>query len=443
MVAPYTFRPAVRENTPLVIGISGPTKSGKTYSALRIAAGLAPKGPVVMLNAEGQRGHQYADRFKYLTCDLVPPYRYTMYQEALVAAAAMATRDGVVIVDSMSHAHDGPGGALEWHEAELDRIAGKTDYAARQRANFAGWIVPKQAENAFRYALLEIANTCPVILCMRAKEKLKIVPGQQPVNLGWQPIVGESIEFETIFTLTLPPYSKGVPDLAISGLREPFDKLIPAGKPIDEDLGKVLTEWAKGRAAAVTATLLEEVQAQLVKAYPGQSAEDKDAKAALLVKAFGSRSWAVVKGMDADALRAGLTKLTAPAEVRSTPAPAATVTPPTEPEPAYQAEAFPTRAALKPAPASTVQVPGIDVDDPSQVLVKAIEEEKAKLERQPSDEQWAAVCKGIAGTEVLDMADPDQLKELLELVKGLVAGDEAAVERAGALIRPKGKGAGQ
>lgn len=24
----YTFRPAVRENTPLIIGIAGPTKSG-------------------------------------------------------------------------------------------------------------------------------------------------------------------------------------------------------------------------------------------------------------------------------------------------------------------------------------------------------------------------------------------------------------------------------
>jgi uridine kinase len=39
-----TIRPAVRENTPLIIGIAGPSKSGKTYSAHRVAAGLAGGG---------------------------------------------------------------------------------------------------------------------------------------------------------------------------------------------------------------------------------------------------------------------------------------------------------------------------------------------------------------------------------------------------------------
>ncbi len=73
----FTFRPAVREHTPLIIGIAGPTKSGKTMSALRMASGLAGGKPVAMINAEGPRGHQYADTFKYVACDLVPPYRPT------------------------------------------------------------------------------------------------------------------------------------------------------------------------------------------------------------------------------------------------------------------------------------------------------------------------------------------------------------------------------
>jgi len=73
----YTFRPATRENTPLIIGIAGPTKSGKTMSALRLGVGLANGGTVAMLNAEGPRGHQYADTFKYVACDLMPPFRPT------------------------------------------------------------------------------------------------------------------------------------------------------------------------------------------------------------------------------------------------------------------------------------------------------------------------------------------------------------------------------
>lgn len=240
----FVLRPAIRENTPLIVGIGGPTKSGKTFSAHRLAQGLAPDGPIAMLNAEGQRGHQYADRFKYLACDIEPPYSYKRYTEAVLEIAKQ--RPACLIVDSMSHAHDGPGGMLEQHDTELDRMAGD-DWKKRERVNFAGWIRPKKAENEFIYTLLGLK--CPVILCFRAKEKLKIVPGKDPVNLGWQPIASDRVAFETIFTVMLPPHSKGVPDLAISDMREPFDRLIPAGKPIDETLGRALREWAKGSAA--------------------------------------------------------------------------------------------------------------------------------------------------------------------------------------------------
>ncbi len=237
----YTFRPAVRENTPLIIGIAGPTKSGKTYSALRIASGIANGGAIAMLNAEGPRGHQYAEKFKYVTCDLTPPFRPTSYTEALEAAAKI--NPAVVIVDSASHMHDGPGGVLEWHEEELDRMAGN-DFKKRERSTFAAWVKPKAAENQFIYAMLGMK--CPVILCFRAKEKIKLVRGQEPIELGWQPIAGERVAFETIFTLMLPPHSKGVPDLAISDMREPFDTLVPKGAQLDEQLGKQLAAWARG-----------------------------------------------------------------------------------------------------------------------------------------------------------------------------------------------------
>ena len=181
----YTFRPAVREETPLIIGIAGPTKSGKTYSAHRLGRGLANGGVVAMINAEGARGHQYAETFKYVACDLEPPFRPTSYTQALKDVASI--KPAVVIIDSGSHMHDGPGGVLEWHEEILDETVGK-DYKARQRSTFTAWVKPKAAENQFIYQML--AMKVPVILCLRAKEKLKIVPGKDPVDLGWQPIVG-------------------------------------------------------------------------------------------------------------------------------------------------------------------------------------------------------------------------------------------------------------
>jgi len=247
----FTYRPAVREQTPLIIGVAGPTKSGKTYSAHRLAIGLAEGGTVAMLNAEGARGHQYAERFKYVAVDIEPPYAPARYTAAVKAAAAI--KPGALIIDSASHMHDGPGGMLAYHEEEIDRMLGQQrgDYKARERMTFAAWVRPKADENEFIYTLLGLKF--PVVLCFRAKEKIKLVSGKPPIDLGWQPIVGDRVAFETIFTLMLPPHCKGVPDLEISDMREPFDAMVPKGKPIDEDLGRKLAAWSHGAGAKAPA----------------------------------------------------------------------------------------------------------------------------------------------------------------------------------------------
>lgn len=234
----FTHRPARREHTPLVIGIAGPTKSGKTFSAHRVARGLADGGPVTMINAEGAKGHQYADEFEYTAIDITRPYRPERYTEALRYALGIQPKPAVVIVDSMSHMHDGPGGLLEYHAAEKERMGGT------ERVNWTAWIKPKAAENEFIYTMLEA--DCHLVLCFRAKNKLKIVSGAEPIDLGLQPIAGERIAFETLFTLMLPPHSKGVPDLAISEMRKPFDAMVPGDRPLDEQLGATLREWAAG-----------------------------------------------------------------------------------------------------------------------------------------------------------------------------------------------------
>jgi len=281
----FTLRPAVRENTPLIIGLAGPTKSGKTKSAHRLAQGLANGGPVVMLNAEGARGHQYADQYQYTACDIEAPFNYGRYQQAIDEIAKV--NPGCLIIDSASHAHDGPGGMLEQHDLELDRMAGQ-DFKKRDRMNFTAWIRPKKEENAFIYAMLGM--NCPIVLCFRAKEKLKIIPGQQPIDLGWQPIASDRIAFETIFTLTLPPHCKGVPDLSLSEMREPFDELVPPGKQIDEELGRTLREWAEGKQSDWNAELtaadsmdgLASVWKRIPRTLHGKYVAAKDARKAQL-----------------------------------------------------------------------------------------------------------------------------------------------------------------
>jgi hypothetical protein len=55
--------------------------------------------------------------------------------------------------------------------------------------------------------------------------------------------------------------------------------------------------------------LCEEIQGSIVKAYPGQSAVEKRAKAEIVEKCFGTTSWTAVESMGAGRLREGLAKL--------------------------------------------------------------------------------------------------------------------------------------
>jgi hypothetical protein len=267
----FTFRRAVREHTPMIIGLAGPTKSGKTMSALRLAVGLAKGGKIVMINTEGKRGHQYADKFQYLTADLEEPFSMERYEQAIKAASEI--NPVVLIVDSVSHSHEGKGGMLDFHETELDRLS-RGDDGKRDKLTWAAWVKPKAAEASMVNAMLRM--NCHIILCFRAKEKIKIVTGKPIIDLGWQPIASERIHFETIFTLTLTPHCKGIPDLTISDMREPFDKMVPPDKHLDEDLGGKLAQWAAGNGT-------EKKESHSTEIPPDEPTEEqalKDAKSA-------------------------------------------------------------------------------------------------------------------------------------------------------------------
>jgi hypothetical protein len=78
-------------------------------------------------------------------------------------------------------------------------------------------------------------------------------------------------------------------------------------------LGDVGDEgWARDKK---TRTILcEEIQGEILKAYPGQSAREKAMKAALIERAFKTRSWTRVESMDIQTLREGLAKVRATLE---------------------------------------------------------------------------------------------------------------------------------
>lgn len=253
-----SFRPAVRSGEKLMIGIAGPSGSGKTFSALEIATGLQKidGGEICVIDTENRRAAMYADRFKFMHGELRAPFTPEAYLGAIEDAVKAGAK--VVVIDSMSHEHEGEGGILEMHEENVNRMAGENaSYGKREAVKFSAWIEPKRRHNKLVNRLLQV--NAHIVFCFRAKEKLKMVKVEkpngrtvnEPVSTGWQPIAADRLEYEMTTLLVLPPNAKGRPDLSAEAtkLPEPIAPLIEDGWQISSGLGVALAEWARGGAA--------------------------------------------------------------------------------------------------------------------------------------------------------------------------------------------------
>lgn len=249
----FSDEKATRERVPLLLGLFGPSGSGKTFSALRLATGMqrVTGGDIYVIDTEARRALHYADTFSFRHVDFRAPFSSLDYLAAIEHCAKAGA--GVVVVDSMSHEHEGVGGLLEWHEAELERLAGN-DWQKRERVKMLAWAQPKAARRKLVQAILQLGINA--VFCFRAKEKLKLESGKQPVDLGWQPICGEEFMYEMTAAALLPPGGRGVPlwNPTLPGEKamvklplqfEPiFDKL--GKQPLSEDVGQELAEWSSG-----------------------------------------------------------------------------------------------------------------------------------------------------------------------------------------------------
>jgi AAA domain len=255
----FQFKPAIRESVGLIVGLAGGTGSGKTYSALKLATGMAGGKPFALIDTEAGRARHYADQFKFDHGDLAPPFRPQAYAEAIFAADEADYP--VIVVDSMSHEWAGEDGILDWHEQELQRMAGD-DYAKREACKMAAWIKPKMDHKKMVQRLLQIR--AHLILCFRAEEKvdmvrgddgkMKIVPKVSRTGLdGWLPITEKALPYELTASFLLTADAPGKPKPI--KLQEQHRGFFPLDKAIDEKCGESLAAWAKGAPAASTGAI--------------------------------------------------------------------------------------------------------------------------------------------------------------------------------------------
>ena len=245
----YTFRRAVREKVPLIIGLSGGTGSGKTFSAMRLAKGMSGGKPFCVIDTENGRASHYADQFTFDVLDLRAPFSPDAYAEAI--AAADKAGYPVIVVDSMSHVWAGEGGVLDWQETELDRMAGD-DWKRREGCKMAAWIKPKMAHKHMMQTLLQVKAY--LLLCFRAEEKIEMVrvDGKMEVRKkdtligkdGWVPICEKNVPFEATCSFLLLASNPGIPHPI--KLQEQHKFCFKPNAPIDEFSGEQLAKWAIG-----------------------------------------------------------------------------------------------------------------------------------------------------------------------------------------------------
>lgn len=189
-----TIREAVREGARLVIGISGVSGSGKTYTALQMAWGLA-KGnskKVGLLDTENKRGSLYADCLvgkdgknnSFLIGDLYAPFSPQRYSAAIKEFQQAGVE--VLVIDSASHEWEGEGGCED---------------IADDGGKVANWKKAKREHKKFMGTLL----TCDmhIIVCNRAREKTSFKDPKAPVSLGLQPICEKNFMFEMTASLMI------------------------------------------------------------------------------------------------------------------------------------------------------------------------------------------------------------------------------------------------
>jgi ABC-type oligopeptide transport system ATPase subunit len=247
----FHLEPGVRAAVPLWVGIMGPSGSGKTFSALRLATGIqqVAGGDICVIDTEARRALHYADNFRFKHMQFDPPHSSLDYLSAIQHCVKIGA--GVIVIDSMSHEHTA---MLEYHERELDRLAGM-DLAKRERVKLLAWQKPKAARRELIDQLLQMRAN--FVFCFRARETVKPVKVDGKTELvpqGFTPIAGDEFVFEQTVCCLLLPHANGVPtwesefvgERTMMKLPLQFQTIFAQSRPLSSEIGIELAKWAMG-----------------------------------------------------------------------------------------------------------------------------------------------------------------------------------------------------
>jgi hypothetical protein len=243
------IRPAQKFQQYARVCLWGVPKAGKSYSALAIATTLAGKGGKVgVISSEYGSTALLSRKFPHDIIDLTTdetgnlvrnPFHPKRYEEAIGTFVEAGYQ--VIIIDSLSHAWEGPGGVLECVE--------KATVAAGHKNTFSdGW---SEGTPLYHHLIQTIVSpvTAPVhvIVTLRAKDEYvmeKNARGKDaPRNVGLKPAFRKSFGFEMQVTIRMDG------DLVGHVEASAYQEELPNGLEIErpgEDLAYTLMRFLEG-----------------------------------------------------------------------------------------------------------------------------------------------------------------------------------------------------
>jgi len=256
----FNIETASREGAKIVIGLAGTSGSGKTYTGLQLAYGLAGESGkhVGFLDTENRRGRLYSDILpqKFLIADLLPPFSPERYIQAIEEFEKSGVR--VLVIDSVTHEWEGIGGCEEIATAGDPKLP--------------RWNKAKLEHKKFMNRLLQ--SSMDIIVCIRAREKVDMRNPREIKSLGIQPICEKNFMFE--MTASVMMHDEGKAQIALK-CPEALRSIMGRGNDyIGIKDGVALRQWIDGaspvnreeeQARASLATAAEKGLASLSEAW--------------------------------------------------------------------------------------------------------------------------------------------------------------------------------
>ncbi|MGP4114620.1 ATP-binding protein [Streptomyces sp. 4N509B] len=184
----FVFRPATKEGSKARVAVQGVSGSGKTWTGLSIANGLAEGRRFAVIDTERGAASLYVG-INGIAFDVLQMHRYDPRDLPKALAAAERAGYGVVFVDSLSHFWKGTDGALEQVDKHKGRYGGNT---------FAGWKDVTPMQNDMIDALL--AYPGHIVVTMRSHTEWVLQENEkgkkEPKQMGMRAEQRRGVEYE-------------------------------------------------------------------------------------------------------------------------------------------------------------------------------------------------------------------------------------------------------